>query len=70
MTGIETRTRRCAAETMGRMRRLHFVGIGGAGMNGIAGHAQSRLRGLGLGYQTECCHPAAGRAGASIPYRT
>jgi UDP-N-acetylmuramate--alanine ligase len=29
-------TRRYAAETMGRMRRLHFVGIGGAGMNGIA----------------------------------
>ena len=27
---------RYAAETMGRMRRLHFVGIGGAGMNGIA----------------------------------
>ncbi len=25
-----------AAEAMGRMRRLHFVGIGGAGMNGIA----------------------------------
>ncbi len=29
-------TPRYAAETMGRMRRLHFVGIGGAGMNGIA----------------------------------
>lgn len=27
---------RYTAETMGRMRRLHFVGIGGAGMNGIA----------------------------------
>ncbi|MGB5494209.1 MAG: Mur ligase domain-containing protein, partial [Sedimenticolaceae bacterium] len=27
---------RYAAETMGRVRRLHFVGIGGAGMNGIA----------------------------------
>ena len=27
---------RYAAETMGRMRHLHFVGIGGAGMNGIA----------------------------------
>ncbi len=27
---------RYAAETMGRMRRLHFIGIGGAGMNGIA----------------------------------
>ena len=25
-----------AAEAMGRMRRLHFVGIGGSGMNGIA----------------------------------
>ncbi len=25
-----------AAEAMGRMRRIHFVGIGGAGMNGIA----------------------------------
>ena len=28
--------RRHAAEAMGRIRRLHFVGIGGAGMNGIA----------------------------------
>jgi UDP-N-acetylmuramate--alanine ligase len=27
---------RYAAETMGRVRRLHFVGVGGAGMNGIA----------------------------------
>jgi len=27
---------RFTAESMGRMRRLHFVGIGGAGMNGIA----------------------------------
>lgn len=27
---------RYAAQTMGRMRCLHFVGIGGAGMNGIA----------------------------------
>mgnify|MGYP000131457931 CR=1 FL=1 len=27
---------RYAAEVMGRMRHLHFVGIGGAGMNGIA----------------------------------
>ncbi|MEZ5585717.1 MAG: UDP-N-acetylmuramate--L-alanine ligase [Sedimenticolaceae bacterium] len=36
MTEITTRPRRYAAETMGRMRRLHFVGIGGAGMNGIA----------------------------------
>ncbi len=31
MTGL-----RYTAESMGRMRRLHFVGIGGAGMNGIA----------------------------------
>jgi len=29
-------TPRYAAEAMGRMRHLHFVGIGGAGMNGIA----------------------------------
>ena len=28
--------RRLAARSMGRMRRIHFVGIGGAGMNGIA----------------------------------
>ncbi len=28
--------RRHAAEAMGRMRHIHFVGIGGAGMNGIA----------------------------------
>ena len=28
--------RRLAAQSMGRMRRIHFVGIGGAGMNGIA----------------------------------
>ncbi len=27
---------RLAAETMGRIRHLHFVGIGGSGMNGIA----------------------------------
>jgi UDP-N-acetylmuramate--alanine ligase len=37
--------RRYAAEAMGRMRRLHFVGIGGAGMNGIAQVM------LNLGYQ-------------------
>lgn len=37
--------RRHAAEAMGRMRRLHFVGIGGAGMNGIAQVM------LNLGYQ-------------------
>ena len=36
---------RYAAEVMGRMRRLHFVGIGGAGMNGIAQVM------LNLGYQ-------------------
>ncbi|WP_456418531.1 UDP-N-acetylmuramate--L-alanine ligase [Thiolapillus sp.] len=34
-----------AAEAMGRMRRLHFVGIGGSGMNGIAQVM------LNLGYQ-------------------
>ncbi|WP_428623425.1 UDP-N-acetylmuramate--L-alanine ligase [Sedimenticola sp.] len=32
----ETTQRRLAATTMGRIRHLHFVGIGGAGMNGIA----------------------------------
>jgi UDP-N-acetylmuramate--alanine ligase len=37
--------RRLAAETMGRIRRLHFVGIGGSGMNGIAQVM------LNLGYQ-------------------
>jgi UDP-N-acetylmuramate--alanine ligase len=37
--------RRYAAEAMGRMRHLHFVGIGGAGMNGIAQVM------LNLGYQ-------------------
>lgn len=36
---------RYTAETMGRMRHLHFVGIGGAGMNGIAQVM------LNLGYQ-------------------
>ena len=36
---------RYAAEVMGRMRHLHFVGIGGAGMNGIAQVM------LNLGYQ-------------------
>ena len=34
-----------AAEAMGRIRRLHFVGIGGAGMNGITQVM------LNLGYQ-------------------
>lgn len=29
-------SRRHAAHAMGKMRRLHFVGIGGSGMNGIA----------------------------------
>ena len=28
--------RRHAPDSMGRMRRIHFVGIGGAGMSGIA----------------------------------
>jgi UDP-N-acetylmuramate--alanine ligase len=37
--------RRYAAEAMGRMRHLHFVGVGGAGMNGIAQVM------LNLGYQ-------------------
>lgn len=32
----ERKQRRLAAATMGRIRHLHFVGIGGAGMNGIA----------------------------------
>ncbi len=36
MSDVTMATRRYAAETMGRVRRLHFVGIGGAGMNGIA----------------------------------
>lgn len=37
MTDVQLITRRrYAAEAMGSMRRLHFVGIGGAGMNGIA----------------------------------
>jgi UDP-N-acetylmuramate--alanine ligase len=30
------RQQRRLAETMGRMRHLHFIGIGGSGMNGIA----------------------------------
>jgi len=37
--------RKRAAESMGRIRRLHFVGIGGSGMNGIAQVM------LNLGYQ-------------------
>lgn len=37
--------RRLAAESMGRIRHLHFVGIGGSGMNGIAQVM------LNLGYQ-------------------
>lgn len=40
-----TPQRRRAATTMGRIRHLHFVGIGGAGMNGIAQVM------LNLGYQ-------------------
>ncbi len=36
MTDQGVNARRHAAEAMGRIRRLHFVGIGGAGMNGIA----------------------------------
>lgn len=36
MMATTGRPRRHAAETMGRIRRIHFVGIGGAGMNGIA----------------------------------
>ncbi|MCG8428031.1 MAG: UDP-N-acetylmuramate--L-alanine ligase [Chromatiales bacterium] len=39
------RQQRRLAETMGRMRHLHFIGIGGAGMNGIAQVM------LNLGYQ-------------------
>ena len=36
MSDLPLTTPRYAAETMGRVRHLHFVGIGGAGMNGIA----------------------------------
>lgn len=36
MSTLETNNRRYAAEAMGGTRHLHFVGIGGAGMNGIA----------------------------------
>ena len=36
MNELPVTTPRYAAESMGRMRHLHFVGIGGAGMNGIA----------------------------------
>ena len=36
MNGERQVARVHAAEAMGRIRRLHFVGIGGAGMNGIA----------------------------------
>lgn len=45
MSDIRSKRPRYTAETMGRMRRLHFVGIGGAGMNGIAQVM------LNLGYQ-------------------
>ncbi|OOZ37290.1 UDP-N-acetylmuramate--L-alanine ligase [Solemya velesiana gill symbiont] len=43
-TGGKTQLR-LAAEAMGRIRQIHFVGIGGAGMNGIAQVM------LNLGYQ-------------------
>jgi UDP-N-acetylmuramate--alanine ligase len=36
MNQPNTNQLRHAAETMGRMRHIHFVGIGGAGMSGIA----------------------------------
>ena len=36
MIGRQQTTGRAAAEAMGRIRQLHFVGIGGSGMNGIA----------------------------------
>jgi UDP-N-acetylmuramate--alanine ligase len=45
MSELTTPALRYTAETMGRMRHLHFVGIGGAGMNGIAQVM------LNLGYQ-------------------
>lgn len=45
MTAMLKASPRFAAEAMGSMRRLHFVGIGGAGMNGIAQVM------LNLGYQ-------------------
>ena len=45
MSDLPVLTPRYAAESMGRMRHLHFVGIGGAGMNGIAQVM------LNLGYQ-------------------
>ena len=45
MSDLPVNKPRYAAEAMGRMRRLHFVGIGGAGMNGIAQVM------LNLGYQ-------------------
>ncbi|WP_260294935.1 UDP-N-acetylmuramate--L-alanine ligase [Sedimenticola hydrogenitrophicus] len=55
----ETTQRRLAATTMGRIRHLHFVGIGGAGMNGIAQVM------LNLGYQISGSdlksNPAIGR---------
>ncbi|MDJ0740172.1 MAG: UDP-N-acetylmuramate--L-alanine ligase [Gammaproteobacteria bacterium] len=45
MSDVSANRPRYTAQTMGRMRRLHFVGIGGAGMNGIAQVM------LNLGYQ-------------------
>lgn len=45
MSPVRTNHRRLAADAMGRIRHLHFVGIGGAGMNGIAAVM------LNLGYE-------------------
>jgi len=36
MTALKQISQRHAANAMGRMRRLHFIGVGGSGMNGIA----------------------------------
>jgi len=45
MSDLTVNKPRYTAQSMGRMRHLHFVGIGGAGMNGIAQVM------LNLGYQ-------------------
>ena len=45
MSDLSVNRPRYTAQSMGRMRHLHFVGIGGAGMNGIAQVM------LNLGYQ-------------------
>jgi UDP-N-acetylmuramate--alanine ligase len=45
MNKSDRKQRRLAADAMGRIRQLHFIGIGGAGMNGIAQVM------LNLGYQ-------------------